>query len=338
MMGRRGVRAAPDSMERDRTAMHRALLVLAVIVLFAPAVPGGAAAPAKPRVAVAAVTSVVKSPYAARALETALLDALVNSGRFEVVTRGQLDRVLAEQKLQNSDLVDPAEARRVGRLLGAQYLVVGSLLSADFEPGFFSKDRFLVKAQLQLVEVETGRIRTSDTFTGTRIVLMMKRKTGIGTELAPAEERKSIGEGAEAIARQFADRVGVIEPLEGYVVAVEGARVAINLGEASGVRPGQEFVAYTEGRRITDPVTGEVLAVERRKVARLVVTSVEEKLAWTDVVVTHSPTATATIGGEAVDLAPVVSVLEPAMPVLQTVARAQEIRKDLARLRAGARK
>jgi hypothetical protein len=309
--------------------------IVAVLAILICAVPNHAGSgQKKPRIAVASVAAAAKDAYAAQALETALLDALVNGGRFEVVNRGQLDRVLAEQKLNNSDLVDPASAQRVGRLLGAQYLVVGSLLGADFDPGFFSKDRFLVKAQLQLVEVESGRIRTSDTFSGTRIVLMMKRKGGLGAELSPAEERKSIQEGAEAVARQFADRVGVVDPLEGYVVAVEGGRVAINLGEASGVRPGQEFVAYEEGRRITDPVTGELLSVERRKVARLAVTSVEEKLAWADLVVTHSPSAKATIAGEPVDLTPVTSVLQPAMPVIQTVTRAPQIRKDLARLRA----
>jgi TolB-like protein len=317
----------------------RALLSILILVVASPALPassraGDPAKPAKPRIAIASITSLTKSPYPAQALETALIDALVNSGRFEVVTRGQLDRVLAEQKLANSDLVDPASALRVGRLLGAQYLVVGSLLAADFDAGFFSKDRFVVKAQLQYVDVESGRIQSSDTYTGTRIVLMMKRKGGLGSELSPAEERKSVQECAESIAGQFADRMGVLDPLEGHVVTVEPRRVAINLGAAAGVRPGHEFLVYLEGKRITDPVTGELLSVEKRKVARLAVTAVEEKLSWTEFVVTHSPSATTTIAGESVDLEPVVSIVEPAMLVVQTVPRAPQIRKELVRLRS----
>jgi hypothetical protein len=315
--------------------MRSSVLLLALLVAAAsPPAAAHADTPPKLRIAIASIASLTKSPFPAQALETALVDALVNSGRFEVVTRTQLDRVLAEQKLANSDLVDPASAQRVGKLLGAQYLVVGSLLAADFEAGFFSKDRFVVKAQLQYVDVESGRIQSSDTYTGTRIVLMMKRKGGLGSELSTAEERKSVQECVQSIAGQFADRMEVIKPLEGYVVTVEPHRVAINLGAAAGVRPGQEFLVYLEGKRITDPVTGELLLVEKRKVARLAVTSVEEKLAWTQIVVTHSPSATVTIAGESVDLAPVVSLIEPAMLVVQTVPRAPQIRKELGRLRS----
>jgi hypothetical protein len=329
---------ARRALRRDFPTMRIVLhLLVAIAVAFAPGTGSRAEQTAKPRVAVATITSLTKDPFAAQALETALSDALVNAGRFDVVTRGQLDKVLSEQKLANSDLVDPASAQRVGRLVGAQFLVVGSLLAAEFEPGFFSKDRYFVKAQLQLVDVESGRIRASDTYTGTRIVLVMKRKGGIGSELAPAEERKSVQECVESIAGQFADRTGVLEPLEGYVVTVEPRRVAINLGRDAGVRPGQEFLVYQEGKRITDPVTGELLLVEKRKVARLAVTSVDEKLSWTEIVVTHSPSATATISGESVDLDPVASLLEPAMPVVQTVARAPQIRKDLQRLRSSRR-
>jgi serine/threonine protein kinase len=60
-------------------------------------------------------------------VEDALTESMVESGRFRTVERAQLDRVMNELNLNRSEFVDAATAQKIGRLIGAQYLVVGSL-------------------------------------------------------------------------------------------------------------------------------------------------------------------------------------------------------------------
>src|SRR5262249_47794865 len=66
----------------------------------------------------------------------------------KIVERARLEEVLAEQKLGRSGKVDTRTAARIGKLLGARYLVLGSYFDAM---GTF-------RADPRLVDVETGEI------------------------------------------------------------------------------------------------------------------------------------------------------------------------------------
>lgn len=284
------------------------------------------------RVAVFPMTSAV-ADIKPEWLEGAVTNALVTIGRYEVLARTRLAAVLAEQKLNNSDLVDPKAAQAVGKLLGATYVATGSLLSANFEPGFFSKDQFRARAHLQVIEVDTGRVVVSESLLGVRKQLVLRRGETLG-KLSAAEREQSFAEAADSIAFQFADRVNLLHPLAGYIVKVDGARVALNLGEGSGVKTGQEYLVYVDAEPIRDPVTGETLASERKSLGRLVVTSVEKRLSWARVVVTYSSAAKTKVAGETVDLYPPKGFLRQEMSVVQTAARAAAIEPELRRARA----
>lgn len=79
--------------------------------------------------------------------EQLLLAAFV-SRPFVVVDRSNLQALLKEQSLQLSGIVDEATASKVGKLLGAEYLVSGRL--------FQREDRWEIF--LQLLRVETGEV------------------------------------------------------------------------------------------------------------------------------------------------------------------------------------
>jgi hypothetical protein len=53
--------------------------------------------------------------------------------------------------------------------------------------------------------------------------------------------------------------VKAFEPQEGLVVAVEGEAVFLDLGEASGVQVGQEFLVFRKGESFRHPITGKAL-------------------------------------------------------------------------------
>jgi TolB-like protein len=71
--------------------------------------------------------------------------------QVRVVERARLKAILEEQKLGQSGKVDAASAARVGKLLGARFLVLGSYFDL----------KTALRIDARLVEVETGRILKS---------------------------------------------------------------------------------------------------------------------------------------------------------------------------------
>ncbi|MCK9491439.1 MAG: CsgG/HfaB family protein [Sulfurimonas sp.] len=107
---------------------------------------------------------------------------------FTVVSRKDLDKVMAEQKLQSSELMDEKTATKVGKLIGAQAVINGEIASASGKSGRYIKDakeclnytkkgctkwryykitchttQATVAANINIVNVETGSIIYGDT-------------------------------------------------------------------------------------------------------------------------------------------------------------------------------
>jgi len=70
---------------------------------------------------------------------------------FELVERAKLDKILQEQKLKLTGLADQEKAVQVGKLLGAQIMIIGKTFTMDKHLIFVTK----------LVGVETGRVKGS---------------------------------------------------------------------------------------------------------------------------------------------------------------------------------
>ena len=86
----------------------------------------------------------------------AFTTSFVKSNRFRVVERNQLEKVRTELQLNQTELVDPATAQKVGRLVGARYLVLGS----------FQVFGGQIRINARLLRVETGEIVQTDAATG----------------------------------------------------------------------------------------------------------------------------------------------------------------------------
>jgi TolB-like protein len=79
------------------------------------------------RVAVATFELIdVPSSSVARNVAEDLYTAMINSG-FNLVERGQLDKVLRELKIQNMGLVNPQTAQKIGQLSGCDVILLGSI-------------------------------------------------------------------------------------------------------------------------------------------------------------------------------------------------------------------
>lgn len=84
--------------------------------------------------------------FVAEELTTQL--AIIGSGRLSVIERRHLMKVLAEQKLGATSLFDPESVERIGRILGVQALITGSITDLGAE----------LKVHARVLSVESGRV------------------------------------------------------------------------------------------------------------------------------------------------------------------------------------
>ena len=109
--------------------------IFAAVVLLA--LVSAAGAQQKRRVAVidfdyATVQSQVSTIYGTnqdvgKGIVDLLVDKLVSDGVFSVIERNALDKIVAEQNFSNSDRADPNSAAKIGRILGVDAIIVGSI-------------------------------------------------------------------------------------------------------------------------------------------------------------------------------------------------------------------
>ena len=86
---------------------------------------------------------------------------LINSGKFDVIDRVHIKDTLDEQYLNMTGMFNPAQTAQIGQLLGAQYLVVGSITGlSSRKKSNVGGGTFEVIAHVygQIIEVETGRV------------------------------------------------------------------------------------------------------------------------------------------------------------------------------------
>ena len=56
-----------------------------------------------------------------------LINELVNDGRYRVIERSAIDKILKEQNFSNSDRVNTATAAKIGSLLGVDTIIIGDV-------------------------------------------------------------------------------------------------------------------------------------------------------------------------------------------------------------------
>lgn len=227
-----------------------------------------------------------------------MVTALVNSKAFVVVEREELKKVLQEQGLGGSGIVDPATAAKVGKVLGVRYLVIGKVTDFSLRESsagvgsllslFGSTNRQAntldsktgtarVAIDTRLVDTETAEIAFAEKGVGE----MSASNIGLsGQKIGMTDFKESIlGKAAEkAIASTVQKVVDSVKAApEGKVVDVEGSTVTINMGEGE-VAVGQELKVFSKGKEIKDPDTGELLECQTDEIGLIRVISVSKKI------------------------------------------------------------
>lgn len=153
-------------------------LALSAALLLTVAVPMLQAAD-KPRVAVLEFKNKADNQWwyhgGAEATQDVFVTELVKSGKFRVVEREQLEALMQEKNLTLSGDLDPATAVRVGKILGVNYLLTGSVTEYGVTdtgahapgvrrlPGFSAgKRNFVAAVNARLIDTSTGEIVWAD--------------------------------------------------------------------------------------------------------------------------------------------------------------------------------
>jgi len=115
---------------------------------------------APPTVAIADLDNHTGDPgmdAAGAGVASVLISKFSKVGAIQVVERARLQELLAEMELAQAGVVDPSTAAEAGRMLGADYMVLGSLFSVKLPS---------ISVSLRVVDVESGAVVASEEVTG----------------------------------------------------------------------------------------------------------------------------------------------------------------------------
>lgn len=214
------------------------------------------------KVAVGTFANGAKSRYGSFActnLETNIFSGLVQNRNYEVVEREQLNQIFRELGLQNSGVVDSKSAIEIGHLSGADYTLVGKVITAEIIPF----DNFLYRGykgkvafEMHLVDNKTGLVLYSDVISDTDSQMY---SPGVSVN-----QRNLISGAARSAAAKVLEKMNEITPLTGTILNVDKAEdvVYFDLGYDNGVREGDIYTIYKESTPLIHPVTGEILGIK----------------------------------------------------------------------------
>lgn len=172
------------------------------------------------------------------------ITSLVKDGRFDVVERAMLNKIITEQKLGITGIIDNQSASKIGKILGVKVVITGSVLKLEDT----------IEINSRIINVENGSIITAENI-----------KSSIHADL-----QLQIAKLTEKIVKNF--------PLTGYIVKRNDTSVFIDLGKFAGLKTGMKFLVYKEGNVIKHPKTGEVLDVEQVVSGTIQITEVNKTL------------------------------------------------------------
>lgn len=280
------------------TPRSRSFLIAATAL----AVAAPALAQAKPRIAVLAMENATSSRIFGDQLGIAASDELttqlVKSSAFSVIERSRIDAVLEEIRAGQSGAIDASTAAQVGKVLGVQYVLLGSItqFSIDEKSGGIGRIGLSAsyaeaesKLDVRVVSTTTAEIVSVAEGGGKKRLggvaykdLRLDRDfdAGVAQEaLRPAVENAVKQIVAEAAALASAAPAA---PL-GQIVGVREGSIYIDSGENAGIQVGQKF----EVVRVVDTIrdaAGNVLDEVTEKVGVIEVTRVLSQSAICSVV------------------------------------------------------
>jgi curli biogenesis system outer membrane secretion channel CsgG len=243
-----------------------------------------------------------------------LVDRFVNGGVYSVIERKALDSILKEQNFSNSDRADANTAAKLGRILGVDAIVIGSItqfgrddkntsvggsgiggLAGRYGLGGVGhkESKAVVNITARIINVETGEILGSATGQGTsqRSGTSLIGSGGSGWNNGSGGLNMSssnfgatiIGEATNQavtdVARQLEHSAGNLPThvvkVDGLVADASGDTLILNIGSKSGIKVGDRLQVTRPIRQVRDPATGKVIRSIEDTLGEVVITDVD---------------------------------------------------------------
>jgi curli biogenesis system outer membrane secretion channel CsgG len=208
-----------------------------------------------------------------------LITELVKSGKFIVVERGRMEKLMAEQKFQAQGMVDSQTAVKLGKIMGLEAIVLGTV--SQFGVKTEGHDYLIkqgkrqiaeVTVEIRVVDVETGQIILADSGKG-----ITKRKWGsfLGMGTKGGYDETLEGDALRASIVQFVDNIMNQlnkKPWSCMIADAYENEIYLNAGQASGIKIGTKMKCYHQGAAIRDPGSNLVIGHREKYIGEAEVT------------------------------------------------------------------
>ncbi len=202
------------------------------------------------------------------ALYRAIEQHLVQTRKFAVLSRNDLDAVSNELALIASDATSRQEKAKLGRVLGADFILLPEIISAS---GATTSETVKI----------TGQVKTSSygkLVIGVKVLAAATGEIKYSEQFSATTSRSRREPLFQAVANKAID--GVVEQIyPKRIVKATAGKLIINAG-GKGVQLGQHYDAYAVGELIVDPYTGESLGGEETKIGTVKITKVLPKMSY----------------------------------------------------------
>ena len=242
-----------------------------------------------------------------------LVTDLVKGGTYSVIERKALDKILTEQNFSNSDRANPTSAAKIGKLLGVDAIIVGSITQfgnetkntnigggggglGGFGIGGFGKkkSKAIVAVNARMVDIDSGEIlgvadgKGESARESTSLLGGGGNWHGFGAggaNFGSSDFQQTIlGEAVKNAVDQMS--TGLVANntklqtrtinVSGLVAAVEGGQIILNVGGKAGLKVGDQLNVERVTREIKDPATGQVIRRLASTVGVVKITEVDD--------------------------------------------------------------
>jgi outer membrane protein OmpA-like peptidoglycan-associated protein/curli biogenesis system outer membrane secretion channel CsgG len=231
-----------------------------------------------------------------KGISALLVTNLVKNGTFSVIDRSSLDKVLAEQNFSNSNRADPSTAARIAKILGVDYIIVGTITEFGNETskqnvggggasfhGFgvgsigHSNSKANVVINARIINIDTAEILAAAEGKGQSSRSGMSLGGGGGNwggmgggnvDFGSSNFQSTIiGEATKKAVEALAADLGTQSShltvravkIDALIAAVDGGQIILNAGARAGIHSGDQLTVVRVGREIKDPATGQVI-------------------------------------------------------------------------------
>ncbi len=234
----------------------------------------------------------------AKGVSDILVNKLVEGGKYRVIERSQLEAILKEQNLGISGRVDASTAAQIGRILGVEAVIMGSITQFDLQQknsgfnvfgigvGGDDTDAY-VKLNLRIVNTTTAEIILAIEGSGNASQSDNQVEVyGVGGGSSTSNEGKLLTLATELAidkivstldshVEKLASLPKALPEINALVADVSGNSVVLNKGSSDGYQPGMQLSIERITKEVKDPQTGKVIRQMTQQIGMIKIVDVD---------------------------------------------------------------